>query len=173
MKNNQKRKRRQTKKGFSVSHTEAFKYIVAFAFLVYVVLLLMYTSGSTKSFEEVAEGIESGIITENLVKQNTQALKRYYGLNSADYDGVLLYTSQDSISAEEILMVKTKTDRQVQKIRDAIQVRLDQRENNFENMAPNQLKILDKAQILVRGRFVFFVISEDAQEYSALFTKSL
>ncbi len=173
MKNNQKRKRRQAKKGFSVSRTEVFKYIVTAAFLVYVVLLLLYTSGSTKSFEEVAGGIESGITTEKLVKQNKQSLKRYYGLNSADYDGVLLYTSKDSISAEEILMVKTKTDRQVQEIRDAIQVRLDQRENNFENMAPNQLKVLDKAQILVRGRFVFFVISEEAQEYSALFTKSL
>ena len=56
---------------------------------MYVVLLLIYSSGSTKVFDEVAGSVKAGLNTERLIKQNTQALKRFYGVNSADYEGVM------------------------------------------------------------------------------------
>lgn len=156
-----------------VRFAEAGKYLAAFLLLVYVVLLLLYSSGSTKSFEEVANQVDAGVEKEDLVKQNAQAVKRYYGVNSADYEGVLLYTSKDSISPEEILLVKVKTDRQIQSLRDAIWQRVESRKDSFENIAPDQVAVLEKAQILVRGRFVFLIVSQNAQEYSSLFTNSL
>lgn len=152
---------------------EIFKYFLVFVLLVYVVLLLTYTSGSTKAFDEVAGSMEAGLDTEHLEKQNAQELKWYYGLNSADYEGVLLYTSKDRISAEEVLMVKAKNDRQVQELKDAVQNRLENRKESFENMAPEQIKVLDKAQVLVRGRYVCLVVSENAKTYVDLFTSSL
>lgn len=152
---------------------ETMKYVMLFLFVVYIVLLLLYSSGSTKDFDKVAKKFESEMNSETLRKQSTQAVKRYYGLNSADFEGVLLYTSRDSISAEEILIVKAKTDRQIQGVRDAIWNRIESRKDSFENIAPDQLKVLDKAQITVRGRYVFFVVSKDAKKYSTLFTNSL
>lgn len=176
MRKNQKAKKRPSKAGgrkSGISRNEILKYLMSFAVLVYVVLLLIYSSGSTKAFDEVAENIKAGMNTERLVRQNAQALKRYYRANSADYEGVLFYTSRDSISAEEILLVKAKNDRQVQFLKDAIQKRLENRKDIFENMAPEQVRLLDRAQILVRGRFVFLVVSQDAKEYVDLFTGSL
>lgn len=152
---------------------ETMKYVMVFLLVVYIVLILLYSSGSTKAFDKVSASFESEMSSETLKKQSTQAVKRYYGLNSADFEGVLLYTSKDSISAEEILMVKTKTDRQIQMLRDAIWNRLESRKDSFENIAPDQLPVLDKAQILVRGRYVFLVVSQEAQKYSTLFTNSL
>lgn len=152
---------------------ETMRYVMLFLLVVYIVLLLLYSSGSTKDFDKVAEKFESEMNSETLKKQSAQAVKRYYGLNSADFEGVLLYTSRDSISAEEILIVKAKTDRQIQGVRDAIWNRIESRKDSFENIAPDQLKVLDKAQITVRGRYVFFVVSKDAQKYSTLFTNSL
>ena len=38
-----------------------------------------------------------------LREMNDQALKRNFGLNSADYDGVLYYAAESSMSAEEVL----------------------------------------------------------------------
>lgn len=172
----QRARRRQFEKNESkgnISRADIFKYIMAFLLLLYVVLLLIYTSGSTKSFEEVAGNVEANLNNDSIVKMNTQALKRYYGLNSADYDGVILYMSKESISAEELLMVKAENDRQIQKIKEAVQERIDDRKNSFEAIAPEQVKVLDKARVLVRGKFVFFVVSEDAQVYIDLFTGSL
>lgn len=157
----------------TIGRIQIFKYIAAFALLFYVMLLLIYSSGSSKTFEEVAENVEAGLKTDSLEKQNAQALKRYYGLNSADYEGAALYLSKDMISAEEILIVKVKNDRQVHEIKDAVRIRIDSRKNSFESVAPEQVKLLDKAQTLVRGRFVFFVVSKDSQGYADLFTGSL
>lgn len=167
------RNKKRTGSSQTIHFAEVGKYLAVFLLLVYVALLLIYSSGSTKSFEEVANQVEDGIEKEHLVKQNAQAVKRYYGVNSADYEGVLLYTSKDSISPEEILLVKVKTDRQVQSLQDAVWQRVESRKNSFENIAPDQVAVLEKAQILVRGRFVFLIVSQNAQEYSSLFTNSL
>lgn len=176
MKRNQRKRRRRTEAApvnGNVSRAGIYKYITALALLSYVVFLFIYSGGSTKSFEEVAGNVEAGLKTESLVKQNVQALKRYYGLNGADYEGAALYMAEDSISAEEILMVKTKNDRQVHMVQDAVRERVDSRKSSFENVSPEQVKILDKAQVLVRGRYIFFVASKDAREYADLFTGSL
>ena len=67
-------------------------------------LVFLNTSGSTKPFDEVKKAIQKEINTENLKDVSTQGLKRYYGLNGAQYDGVMMYVSASSMSAEEILL---------------------------------------------------------------------
>ncbi|MCI8722617.1 MAG: DUF4358 domain-containing protein [Ruminococcus sp.] len=149
------------------------KWGAAFLILVYIALLLIYTSGSTKPFEEVAASVETLIDKENLVKQDAQALKRYYGLNSADYEGVLFYSAEFSISAQEVLLIEVKTEQQVQEVRDAVEERLESRKNTFEGYAPEQAQLIKQAQTQVRGKFVFMAVSPEAEAYAAAFTKGL
>ena len=160
-------------KRVSVSMTELLKYGVALAILVYIVLLMIYASGSTKPFDQVVEMIEPGIKTENLVKQDSQALKRYYGLNSADYNGVLFYSSEFNVSVEEVLLIEVKSEKQVQEVRDAVNERLESRKNAFEEYDPEQAKLLEDARFLVRGKYIFLAVSPDAETYASIFSKSL
>ena len=48
----------------SVTRTELFKYITVAAILVFVILMLIFASGSTKAFDEVAKGVEASLDTE-------------------------------------------------------------------------------------------------------------
>ena len=149
------------------------KFAAAFLILVYIVLLLIYASGSTKPFEEVAAAVEERLDTEILVKQDAQALKRYYGLNGADYEGVLFYSSEFSISAEEVLLIEVRSDQQVQEVRDAIEERLESRRDTFEGYAPEQAQLIAQAQLQVRGKFVFLAVSTDAEAYVSAFAGGL
>ncbi len=149
------------------------KFAAAFLILVYIVLLLIYASGSTKPFEEVAQAVEGRIDTEILVKQDAQALKRYYGLNGADYEGVLFYSAEFSISAEEVLLIEVRSEQQVQEVRDAIEERLESRKHTFEGYAPEQAQLIDQAQLQVRGRYVFLAVSAEAENYVSAFTNGL
>lgn len=149
------------------------KYGTVLVILGYIVLLLMYTSGSTKPFEQVGKAVEDSISAGALVKQDSQALKRYYGLNSADYEGVVFYSAEFSISAEEVLLIEVKSEKQVQQVRDAIEKRLESRISAFEGYAPEQERLLEDAQLLVRGRYIFLAVSPDAELYAAAFTESL
>ncbi len=157
----------------SFSTAGILKWGAAFLILVYIVLLLIYTSGSTKPFDEVAAAVEQQLDRESLVRQDDRALKRYYGLNSADYEGVMYYSAEFSISALEVLLVEVKTDQQVQEVRDAVEERLESRKNTFEDYAPEQAQLIEQAQIQVRGRFIFLAVSPDAENYVATFAKSL
>lgn len=160
-------------KGTSLTKTDIYKYLTVVVILVYVVLLMAYTSGSTKPFGQVAEKVEASLDKENLAEQDSQALKRYYGLNSADYKGVMFYSSEFSVSAEEVLMIETKNEKQVQEVRDAVDERIESRKRNFDGYAPEEVQLLDNAQIKVRGNYIFLAVAPKAEEYSAVFAESL
>ena len=136
-------------------------------------LLLIFTSGSTKSFAAVEKKVEASLDTKAMKKAGVQGLKRYYGLNSADYEGVMLYTAESSMSAQEILLVKTKTTEQAEEVKAAVEQRRANRRNDFDGYAPKQVQLLDSAQLKVRGDYIFLAVAPKADEYRAAFSKSL
>lgn len=152
---------------------EVMKYVIFAVIIGYVVLLLMFTSGSSRSFDEVADSVRGALDTETLTEMNDQALKRNFGLNSADYDGVLYYAAESSMSAEEVLLIKVKSDDQVQEVTDALNERIETRLDAFEGYAPEEAKKLENANQSVRGEFIFFAVSSQAKDYRAAFDGSL
>lgn len=149
------------------------KYIVLLLTAGYVALLMLFVSGSRKPFEEVSAAVREALGTETLTEQSGQAFKRSYGLNSLDYDGVLYFTSASSISAEEVLLVRVKDDSQIQQVTDAIEEHTQNRLGDFEGYAPEQVKILEEARQSVRGNYIFFAVSENADQYMEAFADSL
>ena len=152
---------------------EVMKYVIFAVIIGYVVLLLMFTSGSSRSFDEVEDSVRGALDTETLTEMNDQALKRNFGLNSADYDGVLYYAAESSMSAEEVLLIKVKSDDQVQEVTDALKERIVIRLDAFEGYAPEEAKNLENANQSVRGEFIFFAVSSQAEDYRAAFDRSL
>lgn len=157
----------------SVTPAVILKYVAAAAIIGYIALLLFYTGGSTKSFDEVRSVVEASLNTENLTEQGSQALKRYYGLNSEEYEGVMYYSSEFSISAEEVLLIRVKDESQVQQVRDAVEGRISDRLNDFEGFAPEEVQLLEEAQLLVRGKYIFLAIAPEAEVYADVFVTSL
>lgn len=149
------------------------KYILTLMIIAFIVLMMIFTGGSMKSFEEVAGVVEEKIDTDKLVKQDGQALKRYYGLNSADYENVMLYLSEFSISSEEVLMIKVKSEQQLQQVRDAVERRREQRIDAFSGYAPEQVQLLEDSRLIVRGKWLLFVVSSDADTYVSAFDRGL
>lgn len=157
----------------NLKKTVVIKYALVAVIVVYVALLLIFTSGSTKSFAAVEKKVEASLDTKAMKKAGVQGLKRYYGLNSADYEDVMLYTAESSMSAQEILLVKTKTTEQAEEVKAAVEQRCANRRNDFDGYAPDQVQLLDEAQISVRGKFVFYAVSPKAETYKSVFSKSL
>ena len=83
------------------------------------------------------------------------------------------YSSDASISVEEVLLIEAKNEAQTAEIREAVERRIEQRRNDFDGYAPEQVQLLENAQVLVRGRFVFMAVSPDAEQYRTAFVKSL
>ena len=116
------------------------KYVVFLFIIVFVVVLMMYTSGSSKSFDEVRQSVEAALDTESLTEQEASVFKRNFGLNAADYTGVMYYSTGANISAEEILLIKVRSEDQIQEVTNAIDERVESRINDFEGYAPDEVK---------------------------------
>lgn len=149
------------------------RYVVVVLIIVYIVLLMIFKSGSTKPYAEIEQTVENALNTENIQKVSAQGLKRYYGLNAADYEGVMLYTAVSSLSVEEVLLIKVKEESQVKEVRAAIEERLESRKNDFEGYAPEQAQLIEQAKVSVRGKYIFLAVSADAEKYSGAFAGSL
>ena len=76
---------------------KAASYAVLLLILGYIALLMIYVSGSNRSFSEMESSMEKVIDTTGMKKLDGQMLKRNFGLNSTDYEGVMYYSSESSI----------------------------------------------------------------------------
>lgn len=149
------------------------KYVVFVLIIGFVVLLMLFMSGSNKPFEEVSGSVEDSLDKEALTVQDAALVKRNFGLNAADYTGVMYYSSGANMSAEEVLLVKVKRESQVQEVVDAIDERIQSRINDFEGYAPDEVKLLQDARQSVRGTYIFYACSPDADCYLSVFSGSL
>lgn len=149
------------------------KYVSVLLILAYIVVLMLYASGSKKAFKEVEASVSQVLDADELTQMDEQMLKRNFGLNSADYSGVMYYSSESSISAEEVLMILVKSTKQIEKVTDAIAERKKERIADFDEYLPEQVKLLEDSQESVRGKYIFFAVSKKAADYRAVFDRSL
>lgn len=149
------------------------KYIILILIVAFVLLLLLYASGSSRPFNEVSEAVSSSLDKSNLTLQDGTAFKRAFGLSEADYSGVMYYASEFSISAEEVLVIQVKDESQVKEVTEAIEKQVESRKNDFDGYAPKEVKLLEDAKQSVRGRYIFFAVAPKAEEYLEVFSNSL
>lgn len=138
----------------------------------FIVAIYHYTGVKDEPFTKVSAGLERMVDKNEMQDVGGRGLKRYYGLNSADYDGVMMYISQNGMSAEELLLIKVKEQTQLVEIEKVINKRIKSRRKDFEGYAPMQEKLLKNAQVVVRGSYILLSVSENALDFVAEFKKN-
>ena len=151
-----------------ISVDRVMKYIILGLIIAFVVVLMMFMSGSNRPFEEVQSEVEKSFDASELKEQDSAAR-----LNAADYAGTAYYSAESTISASEVLLIRIKNDDQIKEITDAIDKRIESRKNDFGDYLPEQAGLLDNAKQSVRGAYVFYAVSPDADAYLKAFNSSL
>ena len=165
--------KRDIKKRHHVNLVFAGKFVVVALMIMYVVGLFIFTSGSTKSFEEVAGPVDGMINKRRMAKASERDIKKLYGLNIGEYDGVLCCVSKNNLSAEEVIVVKVKDKSQIKEVKDAIHKRLEGRKDDFHGYAPEEEKYIDDAIVSIRGKFIFMSVGPDSEIQKDTFYNAL
>ena len=100
-------------------------------------------------------------------------VKRLYGIDPADYDGIMLKYPSTNMNVNEVFLVKLKDVKQQDQILEAVEKRLETQKNNFENYGTNQYSILKKSVTDVQGNYIMFVVNEKTDPIVKAFEKSL
>lgn len=153
---------------------EIGRWVAVIAGLVILLVLFGGNSVSGADPQEVAQAVTDVIDMENMQLADNQMVKRFYGLDPADYEGCVLYYPNTNMMAEEVLIVKLKDISQQQTVSDAIAARLQTQKNTFEGYGVEQFDLLtNHAVVELRGNYVLFVVSDHAEAARKAFRGAL
>lgn len=149
------------------------KYTTTVLLVFYVVTLIVTISGSNRAFEEVSAPLIRALENTDLAPVNGQGFRHAYGINPADLEGVVMFTSTFSMSAEEVLLIQVSNSAQINDVVQVIEESLVTRRQSFAGVAPGEVHWIDNAQLTVRGDYIFLAISPRATELRRVFLDSL
>ena len=147
-----------------------------FALLIIILLIVKFTGNrvSKADFANVRKAVEKTVKDdETMLDGDNVMVKRLYGLDPSDYDGVMLKYPSTNMNVNEVFLVKLKDLNQQEQVQASIEKRLATQKNNFDGYGTNQYSILEKSVTDVQGNYVMFVVSEKTAPIVKAFEKSL
>ena len=123
--------------------------------------------------KDVTAAVTKTLDTKAMQESDAQMIKRLYGLNPADYEGITLYYPVTNMDAEELLIVQLKDVSQQETVKAAIDARLETQKNSFEGYGVEQYALLEKSVVDVEGNYILFVVNEQAAKAQSAFLQAL
>lgn len=149
------------------------RYGMLMLLVVFIVALLGADKTSETKIETVEKAVEKEVPLTGMHSVQSQMVKRLYGLNVNDYEGVVLYISDSNMGAKELLIVKLADTSQAEAVESAVQTRIENQENSFEGYGVEQYQLLQEHVLDVEGNYVFFMVHKEAQKAQKAFLNNL
>ena len=130
---------------------------------------ILHADPQQADFSVLREQAEQAMDTTGMRQADAQLLRRLYGLNGGELAGWALWTSEDNMAVEELLLAECVSEAQAEQVREALEARRDTQIQNFEGYGPEQVRLLEDSIVEVRGVYVLFVVSEQAREVKDAF----
>ena len=133
---------------------------------VAVISLMVMFGGNTVSNADIAD-VEAAVTAEidmtNMLSGDNKMIKRFYGLDPAQFESVVLYYPTTNMMAEELLIVKLSDMGQQDMVRAAVEARIATQKTTFEGYGVEQFEMLsNNAVVEVRGNYILFVVNANS-----------
>ena len=152
---------------------EVSKWIAVVLMLVFFLSLTAGKGDSSAPFESVADAVTKTLDQTNMTLADNQMVRRLYGLDPAQFEGVLCYSPTTNMNAEEVLLVKLKSDAQQDAVREAIEARRDSQMRTFDGYGFEQYAMLEESILEVHGNYILFISSNDPKTTVKAFSDAL
>ncbi len=134
---------------------------------------ILHADPQQADFSVLREQAEQAMDLTGMRQADAQLLRRLYGLNGGELAGWALWTSEDNMAVEELLLAECVSEAQAEQVREALEARRSTQIQNFEGYGPEQVRLLEDSIVEVRGVYVLFVVSEQAREVKDAFLSVL
>lgn len=152
---------------------EVGKWLSLVLVLVFIVSLLVSGKESSAAFVDVETAVTNAATLDNMLPGDHQLIKRLYGLEPGDYEGISLYYPTTNMGAEEILLVKLKTISQQDTVKSAIDARVATQLKSFDGYGIAQCEMLERSVTLIQGNYILLIVAEDTAPVVSAFQGAL
>lgn len=152
---------------------EVIKWLLVAAVVVFLYFSSAQGRESQTEFSVMSEAIAGAADLSAMQQADNQMVKRLYGLNPDDYEGVLLYYPTTNMGAEEILLVKLKDTSQQETVKTAMETRVENQKASFDGYGIDQYEMLEQSVLEVRGNYMLLVVAGDTAPVRQAFLDAL
>lgn len=157
------------------------KKIKAFYSLTAILVLwLMFIGCSAKNevanevpVPTIEERIQNAVPLEPMVKGDRNKLNKLYDLNGDEVQDFVLYTAESNVEANELAVIKVKDEKQADHVKENIMKRIEAQKIKLRDYRPEQFFLVEKHVLRVKGVYILFTVSKDADQIEAAFNQAL
>jgi len=144
--------------------------IVFIALLVGIIVLLVGNNVDTNvDMDIVAANVTEAGDMSKVELQDDLSVKRTFGLNVNDYNQVVYYKAISSMDVDELFIVRTNDEGQIEEVIASINDRVEEQTGNFEGYGVDQTELLKNSVVYSLGDYVILIISPDADDMKDAF----
>lgn len=121
------------------------------------------------SMDTIKEQMKFDKVEAVMKKGEKKDLRKYYNLDEQLLEGYILYIPSEIMSVEEVFIAKVKDKNHMTTVKKTVEERLENQKKSFANYGVGQTAILNKAKLEVKGKYIFFAVSENAADWKKNF----
>ncbi len=134
--------------------------------LAAVMALLLYRKTPADiPLQDVRTALTKNAPLPEMEPASDMRLKRAFGLNASDFPEYLYFAPDNTMSVNEILIIKTADESQLQLITEAFSKRLSVQKKNFDGYGTDQTELLLHAKTGSDGMYAWFMVGKDAENW--------
>ncbi len=141
--------------------------------LIFVILLMTQEKQSTAEPQAVFEAVQSAMDVDGLAVCKDERIKKEFGIDPRAFDFVGYFASDSIMEVREILLVHLSEESGEQELLDKITSRVTDKAELFSGYAPEQSGYLEKYELLSRGGYVLFTVSDTPDDVVRAFKKAI
>lgn len=160
-------------KTVKISFLEVGKWLSVLGIVLFLAILLSSNKESQTEFGAMEQTVSAVADLTTMQPADNQMLRRLYGLDEADYEGVMLYCPTTNMGAEELLLIKLTNIEQQDIVKNAIDARITAQKNSFEGYGVDQFEMLTNCVTEIQGNYVLLVVADDPSAVRRAFLGAL
>ena len=143
-----------------------FAEVLAVLLLAGVMAVLLYRkTPADVPLDDVNRRLQENCSLSGMEEAGDLRMKRAFLLNAADYEEYLYYAPDNTMSVNEILIVKCADESAFPGISEAFSERLAVQKKNFDGYGTDQTALLNQAKTGFDAPYAWFLVGADADEW--------
>lgn len=154
------------------------KYLVVLAAVMSLCGILIGCSSKKEGAKDVPvhtieERIQQAASMEAMDKGDMNRLKKLYHLDAEVVQDFVLYTAESNVEANELAVIRVKQEDQAESVKENIMERIEAQKVKLKDYRPEQFYLVEKHILKVKGRYILFTVSKEAEQIESAFSEAL
>lgn len=126
-----------------------------------------------KSLADVFAEIKASVELNELMEPGEDFIFNYYGINMSEYEEYIFAVAAESTSADAVIMVKTNGADQADSIKASLESYISEKEMELQDYLPAEYDIVKASSVVIKGDYVYLVISHNAADVTSIIENNL